>query len=235
MWMKQRQSHFNVFMWNENIEIQPRYNKFPRPIFALFIYLGEFECRQSGGISIVKWMDNRSVLVVTSICGPMESGIVQRRLKGQPDKVPVTCPLVVQDYNAHMGGVDLLDQKIVPYSLDRRSKVKFYLRPFFDLMDVAMTNSYIVWCKVNPDSKLTSLQFRRSVTRDLITVYGNRSVSYYTKQSKKRGASSQLPTELHLPEFDSSSRKRCRLCAEKKLDFKTVFKCSGCDAPILHY
>ena len=81
----------------------------------------------------------------------------------------------------------------MPYSLDRRAKVKFYLRPFFDLMDVAMTNSYIIWCKVNPDSKLTSLQFRRSVTRDLITVYGNRSVTYYTKQSMKRGVSSQLP------------------------------------------
>lgn len=80
--------------------------------------------------------------------------------------------------------VFLIPFPIVAYSLDRRAKVKFYLHPFFDLMDVAMTNSYIIWSKVKPDSRLSSLQFRRSVTGDLITVYGSRSAAYYTKQLK---------------------------------------------------
>jgi hypothetical protein len=191
---------------------------------------GQQESRQCGGIRFVKWMDSKSVLVVSSACDSEASGTVQRRQKGHSEKVPVNCPEIIQDYNHNMGGVDLLDQKIVSYSLDRRSKIKFYLRPFFDLLDIAMVNSYVIWNKLNPNSKLTSLQFRRSVTRELISGNTSRDIDYYTKRSGKTDACSDKSAEKHLPEFHSS-RKRCRLCADNKLDFKTVFQCTACKAP----
>ena len=92
----------------------------------------------------MKWMDNESVLVISSACGGVNSGTVKRRKKGEMDKITLQCREMIQDYNQHMGGVDLLDQKIVPYSMDRRAKIKFHLRPFFDLLDIAMNNSYTI-------------------------------------------------------------------------------------------
>jgi hypothetical protein len=49
-----------------------------------------------------------------------------------------------------MGGVDIVDQKLASYGLDRRARITFYLRPFFDLLNIAMTNSFVVWMKLNP-------------------------------------------------------------------------------------
>ena len=43
-----------------------------------------------------------------------------------------------------MGGVDLSDQMKVTDEVDRRSKFRFYLCAFFDLLDIALVNSKIV-------------------------------------------------------------------------------------------
>ena len=56
----------------------------------------------------------------------------------------VNCPTAINVYNAHMGGVDLMDELQSAYRIDRRSKFRFNLRLFFDLFDVACVNSYII-------------------------------------------------------------------------------------------
>ena len=40
--------------------------------------------------------------------------------------------------NKGMGGVDLIDQRVAAYHLDRKPTITFCLRIFFDLMDVDM-------------------------------------------------------------------------------------------------
>ena len=47
-----------------------------------------------------------------------------------------------------MGGVDLMDQLKPAYQLDQKSMFRFYLRLFFDLFDVALVNSFIVYKKL---------------------------------------------------------------------------------------
>ena len=50
-----------------------------------------------------------------------------------------------------MGGVDLLDQKTAAYKLDRKSSGgRYYLRLFFDLMDISVVNSHIIYKELNP-------------------------------------------------------------------------------------
>ena len=50
-----------------------------------------------------------------------------------------------------MGGVDLLDQKVAAYKLDRKSSGgRYYLRLFFDLMDISVVNSHIIYKELNP-------------------------------------------------------------------------------------
>ena len=47
-----------------------------------------------------------------------------------------------------MGGVDLSNQVKVTYEVDRQSKFRFYLRVFFDILDIAVVNSKIVHNKI---------------------------------------------------------------------------------------
>ena len=68
-----------------------------------------------------KWMDNRSVLVLSSTLEGMNGILsVQRREKGSKTKSSVPCPKFVEHYNSGMGGVDLMDQRTVAYRLDRK-------------------------------------------------------------------------------------------------------------------
>ena len=62
------------------------------------------------------------------------------------------CPSVVKEYNNGMGGVDLLDQRTAAYKLDRKSSSgRYYLRLFFDLMDIAAVNSHVVYKALYPN------------------------------------------------------------------------------------
>ena len=59
-----------------------------------------------------------------------------------------------------MGGVDLIDQMKVTYEVDRRSKLYFYLRVFFDFLDIA-----VVYNKIELAPSLPSLieEVKRSI------------------------------------------------------------------------
>ena len=71
-----------------------------------------------------------------------------RRTKGSATKTPVLCPNIIKMYNASMGGVDVIDQKTAAFRLDRKSKFRFYLRMFFDFINISIVNSHIVYTKL---------------------------------------------------------------------------------------
>ena len=92
---------------------------------------------------------------------------VQRRENGSKTKFLAPCPKVVKLYNSGMGGIDLMDQRTAAYRLDRKSSVRFYLRIFFDLMDIACANSYLIYNMLHPN-KLSLLDYKIVVSKNLI-------------------------------------------------------------------
>ena len=84
-------------------------------------------------------------LLARNIEGMDGTSNVMRRTKGSATKTPVSCPNIIKMYNASMGDVDVIDQKAAAYRLDRKNKLIFYLRMFFDLIDIAIVNSHIVY------------------------------------------------------------------------------------------
>ena len=104
-------------------------------------------------------MDNKSVILLSNYFNPKETQQIERRVKDSKDKVKVTCPSVIQEYNQFMGGVDLCDQMKLTYEVHRRSKFRFYLRVFFDFLDIVVINSKIVYNKIESAPSLSSLDF----------------------------------------------------------------------------
>ena len=72
---------------------------------------------------------------------PAEQGTVLRRREQARTQVPV--PKMLEDYQQHMRGVDLLDQAISYYTLNHRS-TKWWCRVFFYGMIVLAHNAYVV-------------------------------------------------------------------------------------------
>ena len=52
-----------------------------------------------------------------------------------------------------------MDQRTAPYRLDQKSSVRFYLRIFFDLMDIACVNTYLIYNMKHPN-KLSLLEYK---------------------------------------------------------------------------
>ena len=123
-------------------------------------------------------------------------------VKGSKDKVKVTCPLVIQEYNQFMGGVSLSDEMKVTYEVDRRSKFRFYLCIFFNFLDIAVVNLKIVYNKIESAPSLSSLDFRYSIAQTMIWNFSSRkrAVQLFRRSKRSRGPSFDIVD--HLPDFD---------------------------------
>ena len=135
---------------------------------------GDSDYQFSTNVYCCKWMGNRSVVRLFSNTEGMQTkSSVQRQIKGSAGKVNVSCPDVIKFHNNGMGGMDLLDQRTTAYHLDRKSYIRFYLRMFFDLIDVAFANSYIFYNMLHPDD-LTRLNFKIAAATHIICTYTSR-------------------------------------------------------------
>ncbi|CAH2101135.1 unnamed protein product [Euphydryas editha] len=68
--------------------------------------------------------------------------------KSKKERVAITCPKVIKEYNAHMEGVDLLDSFIGRYHITMKSR-KWTMRLFYHFLDLAVINSWVMFKKVN--------------------------------------------------------------------------------------
>ncbi len=128
-----------------------------------------------------------------------------------------------------MGGVDLLDQHVANYRLDRKSKFRFYLRIFFDLMDIAVTNAFIVFNTKYPEKKFTLLDYKIVVAKSLIGNHTNRVRSLKTTMRSKRSVvDAPFESPEHLPVF-ASSRSRCVYCSAEGVENRTYVVCPACN------
>ena len=133
-----------------------------------------------------KWVANRSVLLLYVLEGTNDVLSIQRRKKSSKTKSSVPFPKVVKLYNSSMGGVDLMDQRTVAYRLDRKSFVRFYLRIFFDLIDVTCANSYLIYNMKHP-TKLSLFDYKIVAAKNLIQYHqGWKRAVPMSRPSKRR-------------------------------------------------
>ena len=123
----------------------------------------------------MKWCDHCSVtLVGTCLEGCNQTSSDSRKVKGKSAKIPVPCPSTVKEYNNVMDGVDLLDQGTVAYKLDRKSSSGYYyLRLFFNLMDITVVNSHVVYKALYPKG-MELLDFKIVIAKSLIGACNSR-------------------------------------------------------------
>nr|XP_006816673.1 PREDICTED: piggyBac transposable element-derived protein 4-like [Saccoglossus kowalevskii] len=113
---------------------------------------------------------------------------------------PIVKPLWVVYYNKNMGGVDLSDQMIRSYTMHRRHS-KWYIKLFFHLIALLVTNAYILHRKFSA-KKLTHAKFRLSIVHDLVSSAttapipapkGRRSVGQPLRRLEERHFPSPIP------------------------------------------
>ncbi|XP_054266894.1 52 kDa repressor of the inhibitor of the protein kinase-like [Macrosteles quadrilineatus] len=102
----------------------------------------------------------KPVYRITTACHAEDRNIVSR------SGLQAVKPLVIHKYNLSMGGVDQKDKSIYHHSCTRPTR-KYWRKIFFNLMDMAMLNAYILYSR-NTDHPLSRKRFMVDIVETLV-------------------------------------------------------------------
>ena len=118
-----------------------------------------------------------------------------------------------------MGGVDMADQLVKYYHMERT--IKWYKKLFFHLLNIAVNNACIIY-KQHTRSKISTLQFRLDLIDQLLHSAGVESECKGGVAGRPISSGSniaQLNTNNHFPDFNPVSTttnhvkaRQCRVC-----------------------
>ena len=116
------------------------------------------------------------------------------------------------------------------YGVDRKS-YKWWHRLFFGLMDMAVVDSYVLYCEINQEKSTPSFDFRREIALGLVTFPERRRDP---RQSKRRKIECSVPSSvrhtnvgIHKPLF-FENKGRCEVCSKRGVQSRPASKCSHC-------
>ena len=103
--------------------------------------------------NIIIWKDSAPVYVASNCAGVEPVGQCKRYSSKDKKKVEVDIPRAILDYNAGMGGVDLLDAMVSCYAIRTRSK-KWYWPLYNWYLNVSMVQAWRLYRKVGKVLKI---------------------------------------------------------------------------------
>lgn len=122
----------------------------------------EYQTDANDTIALMKWKDNKVVSCITNY-DTIDRGTCTRYSRDAKEKVTVPQPKPIANYNKGMGGVDKMDQAVSSYRTRIRQK-KWWWPIFVYLVDVSVSNAWLLMRKVDPENQFSSkglLEFRR--------------------------------------------------------------------------
>lgn len=210
--------------------------------------------RNDGQIALVKWFDNKPIIIASSVLSKEPTDICKRWCKKDKCFKDVSRPNIVKEYNTNMGGVDLLDRIISFYKISAKTR-KWTIRTIFHFVDFSLAAGWIEYRRaaryLHTDNKntLDYLEFRERVAETLIhskddqidSVLNNEvsetdsDIEFMSPLKKKRRNPCPEPSpELrkmaasHLPEIPQQrNTSRCRYPGCNSTKART--RCTACN------
>ena len=186
-------------------------------------------------LSLVRWLDNKAVTLLSTYLGPMPTSKVKRYDRSQKKHVDVDRPAVVGAYNAYMGGIDLFDMMCTLYKRQIKSR-RWYLYIFYHSLTMVMANAWFLYRRESKSLKnnrpLQMKEFQIQAATSLMCQgkipCGRRSLQSPPPAKKHRvQPSPQLDVRYdnvgHLP-MSQEKKGRCRYCPTG-YSFWTCSKC----------
>ena len=191
----------------------------------------------------LKWMDKRPVSMLTTIHDNSMTTKVRRTRRVEGGQEEIRKPVVVEQYNSFMGGVDRSDQLLSYYGFAHRT-VKWWRRAVFHILDMAVVNANVLYTSSQQSSKkLTHEQFRIELAKEML-LHALVNVSEDMHQSHGRIHRPLPPqarlTERHFPDHlpctpsGKKGQTECTVCSRKKGRGRktTTYMCKQCKMPM---
>ena len=170
---------------------------------------------------------------MSNISQPTASGEVLRRQR-DGTRCQIPCPQPIIMYNEHMGGVDRGDQLRGYYCCRTKSR-RFYKYIFYFLLDVAITNAFILYKNYSSNSAHKCLKdFRVQLATELIGDYSS------WKRPGRQGSQlhslplRHFPVKLPTDLLHKRMRGRCTRCSRAHKRSDTQWYCQECGVWLCH-
>ncbi|XP_046385022.1 piggyBac transposable element-derived protein 4-like isoform X1 [Ischnura elegans] len=178
----------------------------------------------SEGVCVMKWKDKRDVLMISSKFGSELIDVRRRQGGGVTSK-----PEAIAQYYESMSGIDLHDQMMSYYPIERKT-LKWYKKLGIHILHLVLVNSFFLFRKTHP--KFPLYDCRLSVIRTLL------SPSY--SEPIPRSSPSLTPRVLglskHFPETHDIDQKRkrvpqrrCTFCKSRGFRKDSAYFCPACE------
>jgi hypothetical protein len=103
---------------------------------------GEIITQHSEDVIVMKWKDKEEVSFISRFHDAL---MVTKQKRG----IDIKKPACIVEYNKAMGGVDLKDQTLQGYLLDRKKGSKWYMKLFQRLLNVTVHNALVIYNSQN--------------------------------------------------------------------------------------
>lgn len=190
----------------------------PPAVTSKHLAKGQTIANFAESVMIGKWKDKR---VVNYISTQHENDMVTMTNHRGREK---TIPKPIVHYNAHMKGVDRLDQMMAYYPSERKT-VRWHKKIFIHFLQAIMVNSYYLYNKYTIGEKLNLYDFRFSVLESLLP----------PQELPQPRVPVLTPPRTHkISQYDKRQangdrcRKRCRSCSKEGKTKYTTYECKDC-------
>lgn len=173
-----------------------------------------------GKILLVKYKQKatrKPVFLISSGCH------AEDRLITSKHGLKAVKPIMINNYNLNMGGVDNSDKSLYHLSVSRPTK-KYWKRIFSNLLDIILFDAYILYCQ-NTDKPMSRTDFHSNIVEELVDE-GQQAVANLVPEPGNNAHGLE-----HLP---GRKDRVCVICVEDPTvkRKKSVYWCPGCNCGI---
>ncbi|KAI5646680.1 transposase IS4 domain-containing protein [Phthorimaea operculella] len=159
--------------------------------------IGQVTGCTSGDVDLIVYRDKNLVTLVSTYHGLASAVNRNNTLK----------PTVVLDYNVCMGGVDLKDQMLAMYPIERRRNNIWYKKFFRRLLNASVLNAYIL---LKSHYSISHRDFRLTLVRQMLAAHSP------PAPSRAPSFAGHFPKQSNLiPGKNERYRRRCLVCKQR--------------------
>ncbi|KAK9722581.1 Transposase IS4 [Popillia japonica] len=118
-------------------------------------------------VTVVKWKDNKCVLLATNYDTIQPLSEVQRSIRSSGEQSAVPQPRVVANYSKYMGGLDHHDWLLKKHGIAIRGK-KWYWCLFIRIIDMAIVNGFALYNMIKGKNSMSIKDFRREIANSYL-------------------------------------------------------------------
>ncbi|XP_068118319.1 piggyBac transposable element-derived protein 4-like [Hyperolius riggenbachi] len=193
---------------------------FPQEVLKKKLKKGETCSLCSNEVLALKYKDKKDVLMLSTMHTEGTVLVTSRRSE-------TVKPIAIDDYNKHMGAVDLSDQMLAPYLVARKTK-SWYKKVGIYLLQMAMFNAHVAYRKAGNTGSY--LQFQEQIIASFLFGSGTTPVRSDQSQCEDiiRLCDRHFMEALPPNPLKKYPQKRCKVCAKHQIRKDTRYYCPDC-------